>query len=254
MRNRGVTGLLAVGCIALAAVGYLASQSQDRTAPKITVKKEEISYKAGDDYSGLLKGVSAKDNKDGDLTDQVFVDKVVPTGDGSAIVYYAVTDAANNVGTAKRKVSYTGEDGTGTAGNTEDQTAQDEQKKQEEQQKQDEQKKQEEQAKAEADAKAAEEQAAQDAATQENLTPNGANPAMSLTANAMTIKVGEKFDKLSVVKDAVDDKDDRNTLFQHIHADGNVNTKKAGTYQITYYVNDSNGHTSDPIVFTLTVQ
>ena len=100
MRSRGVTGVLAAGCIALAAVGYLASQSQDRTAPKITVKKEDITYQAGNDYSDLLKGVSAKDSKDGELTDQVFVDKVVPTGDGSATVYYAVTDEANNVGTA----------------------------------------------------------------------------------------------------------------------------------------------------------
>lgn len=243
MKYRGVTGLLAVGCVALAVIGFLASQSQDRTAPKITVKKEDISYTAGDDYDNLLKGVTAKDNRDGNLTDQIFVDRIVQTGDDSAIVYYAVTDKANNVGTAKRKIQYSVNDGSSTDTSAEDKQN-DDQQTQEGQQTQ-----------TENDAQISDgRQAAQDAANQDTLTPNGENPVMELTTTQMTIAKGETFDRLSVVKDAVDDKDDRNTLYQHIHADGKFDTKKAGTYQLTYYVNDSDGHTSDPITFTLTVQ
>ena len=36
--------------------------------------------------------------------------------------------------------------------------------------------------------------------------------------------------------------------------DGNYNVNQAGTYTLQYYVQDSDGNTSDPITFTLTVQ
>ena len=40
----------------------------------------------------------------------------------------------------------------------------------------------------------------------------------------------------------------------HIYIDGNYNVNQAGTYTLQYYVQDSDGNTSDPITFTLTVQ
>ena len=55
----------------------------------------------------------------------------------------------------------------------------------------------------------------------------------------MTIKAGEAFDPLSVVRDAVDDKDDKNTLYQHIHTDGTYDVRTPGSYEIRYYVTDS---------------
>ena len=50
---------------------------------------------------------------------------------------------------------------------------------------------------------------------------------MALTTDQMTIKAGEAFDPLSVVRDAVDDKDDKNTLYQHIHTDGTYDVRQA---------------------------
>ena len=70
----------------------------------------------------------------------------------------------------------------------------------------------------------------------------------------MTFNVGDTFDPLSIVKGVVDDKDDTNTLYQNIHADGQYNLRARGTYEIRYYVTDSNGNASDPHLFTLTVQ
>lgn len=107
MNQRVVTGLLTAGCIALAGAGYMTYKNQDRTAPEIKVdQSEKIAYTEGEDYGKLLEGVTAQDDKDGDLTSEVFVEKVVPVSKKKAVVYYGVTDKAKNVGTASREVTY----------------------------------------------------------------------------------------------------------------------------------------------------
>ena len=223
MNQRVVTGLLTAGCIALAGAGYMTYKNQDRTAPEIKVdQSEKIVYTEGEDYGKLLEGVTAQDDKDGDLTSEVFVEKVVPVSKKKAVVYYGVTDKAKNVGTARREVTYqTAEDSDAA-----EETAQDA---------------------AEADQQSADQQSAA-------LQPNGTRPAMKLAGEAKTIARGTSFNALNEVTDAVDDKDDRDTLFRGLHIDGNYNVNQAGTYTLQYYVQDSDGNTSDPITFTLTVQ
>lgn len=76
MNQRVVTGLLTAGCIALAGAGYMTYKNQDRTAPEIKVdQSEKIAYTEGEDYGKLLEGVTAQDDKDGDLTSEVFVER-----------------------------------------------------------------------------------------------------------------------------------------------------------------------------------
>ncbi len=248
MKQRLITIVLLLGCVAVGAVGVLAYKKQDRTAPVITVSDKKISYTAGDPYDQLLEGVTATDNKDGDLTDEVFVDRVVPTSKKKAVVYYGVMDKSNNVGTARKTVTYHGENNMGSdaediapADNADaenatqpDQSADQEQK--------------------DADKQQADQQADQPDATTDDLKANGEKPAMSLTATSETIARGSNFNATSMVKEVVDDKDDRDTLFRQLHVDGTYDTTKSGTYELTYYVQDSDGNTSDPITFTLTVQ
>ena len=223
MNQRVVTGLLTAGCIALAGAGYMTYKNQDRTAPEIKVdQSEKIAYTEGEDYGKLLEGVTAQDNKDGDLTSEVFVEKVVPVSKKKAVVYYGVTDKAKNVGTASREVTYQAAEGSDAV----EETAQDT---------------------AAADEQSADQQSAA-------LQPNGTRPAMKLAEDAKTIARGTAFNALNEVTDAVDDKDDRDTLFRGLHIDGNYNVNQAGTYTLQYYVQDSDGNTSDPITFTLTVQ
>lgn len=223
MNQRMVTGLLTAGCIALAGAGYMTYKNQDRTAPEIKVdQSKKIAYTEGEDYGKLLEGVTAQDEKDGDLTNEVFVEKVVPVSKKKAVVYYGVTDKAKNVGTASREVTYqTAEDSDAA-----EETAQ--------------------------DAAAADEQSIDQQSAA--LQPNGTRPAMKLAEEAKTIARGTSFNALNEVTDAVDDKDDRDTLFRGLHIDGNYNVNQAGTYTLQYYVQDSDGNTSDPITFTLTVQ
>lgn len=223
MNQRVVTGLLTAGCIALAGAGYMTYKNQDRTAPEIKVdQSKKIAYTEGEDYGKFLEGVTAQDDKDGDLTSEVFVEKVVPVSKKKAVVYYGVTDKAKNVGTASREVTYQAAEDSDAA----EETAQ--------------------------DAAAADEQSADQQSAA--LQPNGTRPAMKLAEEAKTIARGTSFNALNEVTDAVDDKDDRDTLFRGLHIDGNYNVNQAGTYTLQYYVQDSDGNSSDPITFTLTVQ
>ena len=203
-------------------------KNQDRTAPEIKVdQSKKIAYTEGEDYGKLLEGVTAQDEKDGDLTNEVFVEKVVPVSKKKAVVYYGVTDKAKNVGTARREVTcQTAEDSDAAEETAQDAAAADEQS---------------------IDEQSIDQQSAA-------LQPNGTRPAMKLAEETKTIARGTSFNALNEVTDAVDDKDDRDTLFRGLHIDGNYDVNQAGTYTLQYYVQDSDGNTSDPITFTLTVQ
>lgn len=265
MNQRVVTGLLTAGCIALAGAGYMTYKNQDRTAPEIKVdQSKKIAYTEGEDYGKLLEGVTAQDDKDGDLTSEVFVEKVVPVSKKKAVVYYGVTDKAKNVGAASREVTYQAAEDSDAAEETVQDTASEDttQKTDEKSEKKTKKKSKKAKAKKTAEEKKAEE-TAQDAAAADQqsadqqsgtLQPNGTRPAMKLAEEAKTIARGTSFNALNEVTDAVDDKDDRDTLFRGLHIDGNYNVNQAGTYTLQYYVQDSDGNTSDPITFTLTVQ
>lgn len=240
MKQRLLTLALMAGCIVFGVIGFLVYAGQDHSAPEIKVEKESISYTEGESYENLMKGVTAKDNINGDLTDEVFVDKIVPTEKGKAIVYYGVLDKHNNVGTARRKISYTASE-TDESEEMQKEEAVEEDMKDADTSTTDEE-------------EAEESEALEDKEEDEELKPDGKKPAMALTSEEMTIKKGTSFDVLSVVKGVVDDKDDKNTLYQHIHADGKYDTKKKGTYSIRYYVSDSDGNTSEPHTFTLKVE
>lgn len=260
MNQRVVTGLLTAGCIALAGAGYMTYKNQDRTAPEIKVdQSKKIAYTEGEDYGKLLEGVTAQDDKDGDLTSEVFVEKVVPVSKKKVVVYYGVTDKAKNVGTASREVTYqTAEDSDAAEETAQDTASEDTtQKTDEKSEKKTKKKSKKAKTKKTAEEKKAED-TAQDAAAADQqsgtLQPNGTRPAMKLAGEAKTIARGTSFNALNEVTDAVDDKDDRDTLFRGLHIDGNYNVNQAGTYTLQYYVQDSDGNTSDPITFTLTVQ
>ncbi|NSI90214.1 immunoglobulin-like domain-containing protein [[Clostridium] scindens] len=238
MKQRVITIGLIIGCAVLLLANFLMNMGRDEEAPVIKIEDKKITYTEGDDYAALLEGVSATDNADGDITDKVFVEKIIPSKNGEAVVYYGVLDMSNNVGTATRKVTYHAGDGSS------DETDEAKEDGQEDSQ----------EAAGENQGTDPAVQAAETATAALNLQPDGARPVMALTSESTTIKVGEGFDPISVVAGAVDDKDSVETLYQHIHAEGEYNTQAPGSYQIHYYVSDSEGNTSDPHVFTLIVE
>ena len=77
---------------------------------------------------------------------------------------------------------------------------------------------------------------------------------MYLTTYYVEVPVGTKLDKLSYVKDIQDDTQSRSDLFRVIQIDGNVNTDVPGTYELTYYVVDNSGNSSNGAVLTIVVK
>ena len=215
--KRGFVGAILAGvCVVLGvAVAYVSSK-QDRTDPVITVSEDALTYTEGEGTEGLLTGVTATDKEDGDLTKDIFVEKVVPISENKAIVYYGVLDKSQNVGTATKEVEYFPA-GQQPAEQPPQETA-----------------------------------PAAEAAAQP-LAPNGERPVIQLTTGTADIPAGGPFDPHSYVQGVVDDVDTADVLSASIAVEGAYDISKPGSYQLTYFVTDSAGNQSDPQVLTLTV-
>ena len=231
MKQQKFVAILVAACLVLGGAAVVVRASQDREAPVIKVKKADITYQAGQGYEELLKGVSAKDNRDGDLTKDVFVDRVVQVKEDKAIVYYGVMDKAKNVGTAKRTVKYVA-----------DASAEGQVKADAEQPKS-----------VSADAPEVQPEAAPEE-KKNDLNQVGEAPVIALTTDHVTIAAGTEFDLMSVVKGVADSNDDADTLSTRISVDGEYNTNAPGNYTLQYYVMDSDGNPSEVKTLTLTVQ
>lgn len=101
--------LIAFALITIAASAVFVSEKMgiDKTLPAITVEEEmiEVSLKAKDEE--LLKGITAYDEKDGDLTDKIIIESISRfTEKGVCKIIYAVCDSNNNVAKATRMIKY----------------------------------------------------------------------------------------------------------------------------------------------------
>lgn len=103
-----VTILFAVTVVLFGVVYINEQRTKDLTLPVITVEGEIIDVKVNATDKDLLKGVTAYDEKDGDLTDKVIVESVSHFVEkGVCVVTYAVCDTNNHVANASRRVRYT---------------------------------------------------------------------------------------------------------------------------------------------------
>ena len=83
-------------------------RAMDNTLPVITVKEDKLELSVNDGEEKLLEGITAFDEKDGDITDKVIVESVSKfIKPGVCKVKYAVCDSNNHVANATRKVVYT---------------------------------------------------------------------------------------------------------------------------------------------------
>lgn len=86
----------------------------------------------------------------------------------------------------------------------------------------------------------------------EKLNPQ--DPRMYLTTYYLEIPVGTQIDRLSYVADIKDDIDETNVLWRGIQIDGTLDVNTPGTYELTYFVVDSNGNSSNGAVLTVVVE
>ena len=82
--------------------------STDNTIPVFTIETEEIAISVKDDKSTLLKGVTAFDEKDGEISENILIESVSKfITPGVCTVTYAVADSDNHVSKATRTLRYT---------------------------------------------------------------------------------------------------------------------------------------------------
>lgn len=80
----------------------------DSTGPEFEVDNTLLELSVMDPDSALLQGITARDDRDGDVTDSILVESVTAISDEHiAVVTYAAFDEAGNVTKTRRNVRYT---------------------------------------------------------------------------------------------------------------------------------------------------
>lgn len=97
--------------ISLAAYVFLSvkhSRIDDRIAPRISMDTNSIEVSVADDEEAILKGVSASDSNDGDVSDTLIVETMGQfLSPGRRNVTIAAVDNSGNVAKVTRQVTYT---------------------------------------------------------------------------------------------------------------------------------------------------
>lgn len=261
--RKWMVALMVVLTIGLAGGVFWLMTTSDHEGPEIIFDKDkEDRYEEGMDNSELLKDVKAKDEKDGDVSDTLTVESVYEKDNGrEVVVIFVAKDSSNNV--TKTEFTMTTEDGSEEEEKTEDEK---ETKKSSDKSKDG---YSEEPANAEISTEGEPQETPEPAKPQENLAKeeqakkdqeekieklNPQDPRMYLTTYYLEIPAGTSIDRLSYVADIKDDVDETNVLWRGIQIDGILDVNTPGTYELTYFVVDSNGNSSNGAVLTVVVE
>lgn len=109
MKKHNWLALLLIGMSVAALMGYKAwdRMATDTVSPVITVEEGTLEVSVYDDSAALMQGVSATDDRDGDVTDSLIVEHVgLLSSDGEAAVRYAAIDRSGNVAKFSRIIRY----------------------------------------------------------------------------------------------------------------------------------------------------
>ena len=86
---------------------YRKSIYEDKTGPVFEMEDNIVQVSVKDNEKALLRGLTATDAADGDVTDSIIVESISPfTGTGRRIVSYAAFDSNNHVTHTKRDLVY----------------------------------------------------------------------------------------------------------------------------------------------------
>ena len=241
--KKGLVAMLFLACAALLAGNVVVYIGEDRNGPEISVPQEEITYVAGTDTSALLNGVTAQDDRDGDVTDTVTIESIIPNADqtGASVVYVA-KDSKNNVTKETRTILYSTDANQAAAQAAAEQVAADQAAA--------------EQA-AQGDAAGESAQTTDDGAAQNEAAIAGLSaesPRFYLTQYSVELERGAELNELSYVQDISDDEDSRDELYQGIRISGEVDTNTPGEYTLEYHVVDSDGNNSNVAQLRVTVK
>lgn len=108
-RLKKVSIFLFIVSLILFGINYFINKmSSDQTGPVFHEESNIIEVSVKDKEDALLKGLTAMDAADGDVSDSIIVESISPfTGTGHRIVTYAAFDSNNHVTHKKRELVYT---------------------------------------------------------------------------------------------------------------------------------------------------
>lgn len=193
----------------------------DRTGPEIAFD-DDVQYSMGDNDEILLKGVTAHDKKDGDVSDTLTVLSTEVISDGTQVeIKYAAKDNANNITEESRIITYQKEAVLA------------------------------EQVTVEADSETEEVEDVTEAGTKEQTTTTTAateavtstgTPVLKLATGEMTIKKGDTFEPMKQIQTATDDKDN---AWTRVSITGDYDVNVPGDYTLEYVIRDTDGNKSE---------
>jgi len=246
--------------IVLLAVCLFLYLGKDRTPPVISFGENLAGYEEGMDEALLLQGVTAVDEKDGDVSDSLLVEKIAGTNGKEVIVTYVARDSANNVGKASRMFTTTGsneeadvlpvmgeglEEGKGTeeSGMSESETEGEGESSSEAEEDRNEEEGDDANGENAGDDGRQEEQGERGERGEEPQA--GPNPVLVMNGDVVNTKMGTAPNWGQVIAVMSDDRDDYNTLYNNLKLEGHVDLNAAGEYPVRLYTVDSDGNRSE---------
>ena len=101
--SKGIAIMFTVVNIILIAVCGILFFRTDRKEPEFKFQVSSLIYEDGMDQQKLIENITASDNRDGDVTDRIVIEKIVEsTKESSVMVFYAVSDKAGNAAKISR--------------------------------------------------------------------------------------------------------------------------------------------------------
>lgn len=85
---------------------FFNTQMTDQTYPIIEIEQAELEVSIEDGQDALLEGVTAYDEKDGEVTDSIVIESISRFANGKRTVTYAAFDSDNHVSKATREITY----------------------------------------------------------------------------------------------------------------------------------------------------
>lgn len=234
MKRKLLFFALGILCMAFSATAVFLVVDRDKTGPVIAVPEDgSLTYVAGEDKKILLEGVTASDSEDGDVSDTLMIESIRPNGDRAVVTYTAV-DHSHNASKSSCVVNYQTE-------TEEEETIAGEKRL------------------ADSEDEAEELQENSETKAQKDVEDAIADlpkesPRFRLSQHEVMLAVGEVFDYSQYISDITDDKDSREQLYGRIRLQGKVDTSKAGIYEISYFVVDSDKNQSNVEVLTVKVE
>lgn len=102
-QSRILVTAVIVADLVLAVVCMIAYIGEDRRCPEFRFRTDEYIYTGGEGEDKLLENITAYDDRDGDISDRIVIEKITENHEASTIVvYYAVSDSAGNVAKISR--------------------------------------------------------------------------------------------------------------------------------------------------------